>query len=663
MFCRNARRALSFFNLHKIGNAHIGALTLIAPIFALMTIEPRAAFAQQTLLAREIAASEGVEIVIKNPRGRVSVTAADEARGKVSVRAELPGGASAGDVKINGSGALIEIAVETREKNAARVDLILRTPPRSKVRIETTSGAVDLVGDIARAAVSTTTGTLRADVPVDNLRYDFHWTASRPRVFSEVRLAEPKERRGGRFELSGELKADKSKEPNAGEETSDAANVESNGDNKSAPPPKNEGTTFVARHFRLPFRRRAAKSETGTTSAQAASIEFATERGLLLFGVSDPALVPSDLRERQLTEAARAIIRSGNEGLIEDIHRVSPRFVDEYAARLPHRRDLAPQLRERAADTEVNAANRNALVASRAANAATQQLIRFNASVTDEHGRAINNLTAQDFTLFENNERRQITSLAPTNAPFNLVLILDVSGSVEERLDLIRKAARSFVAAAGAQDRIAVITFSDDVKLISDFTSDKSLLNARVNDIEAGGATALYDALAYALLDTIKQLHGERIGVVVLSDGDDNRSFIPFPSVLEAVVESGAIIYPLYVPSGLTPEGHAPAPLTTLDPTRTRFLSLTSRAEEEGRKLAEASGGTYFPITRLDELPRAFADVVAQLRTAYTITYASAPSPNTGVRRIKVRVNRPNAEVRLSPAVELNSADAASPQK
>jgi hypothetical protein len=84
---------------------------------------------------------------------------------------------------------------------------------------------------------------------------------------------------------------------------------------------------------------------------------------------------------------------------------------------------------------------------------------------------------------------------------------------------------------------------------------------------------------------------------------------------------------------------------------RTRYLTLTTRAEAEGRKLASASGGVYYPITRLEELQRAYDDIVAQLRMTYRVTYASN-SAGQRERRVRVRVNREGASVRLSPVVE-----------
>lgn len=561
---------------------HTSLKILCASLF--VCLAPAASRAQG--LQRELAApAGGAEVFVRNTSGRVTIVAApaDEALKGVLLRAETAGRAlTDADVLTKASGGRIEIDVAGAHGERDRIDLALRVPARSRLRIETTSGAVDVSGSLAAVEASTGTGTIRADVPTDALHYNFSWTASRPRFYSEVELGKVKEKRGGRFELSGRL-----------------------GDKKAS-------------------------------KAQRVTLDLTTERGVVVFGV-DAASVPSDLRERQLTEAARAIIRSGNQDLIEAIRRVVPRYVGDYAATLPPA-ERAPTITREAKAAEV-------------ATEIAPRVMRLNASVTDRFGRAVGGLTPADFVVTENGQTREVTEVKSVNTPFNLVLLLDVSGSVEERLDFIRKAALSFVGTVGSQDRVAIISFRDDVQLISDFTTDKALLASRTKEIDAGGATALYDALAYTLVQTLKPLRGERTGIVVLSDGDDNHSFVPLNNVLEVTVESGALIYPLYIPSGLIPANGVPESAATADPVRTRFLTLTSRADEEGRRLAQVSGGVYYPITRLDELQKAYDDVVAQLRTSYTISYRSAAIDAPAARRVRVRVNREGATVRLSPAV------------
>ena len=344
-------------------------------------------------------------------------------------------------------------------------------------------------------------------------------------------------------------------------------------------------------------------------------------------------MVPPDLRERPLTDAARAIIRSGDGPLMDAIRKVSPRRFGDYARTMPAPRS-EPALVTLRPPGEI-------------ATAVAPELVRVNASVTDRHGRAIGGMNASDSPFTRTARKKGLERHAGDRA----VQSGAAAGCVrkcEERLDFIRKAGRDFLNTASPQDRISIIGFRDDIQVISDFTTDRSLLAKRLDDIEAGGATALFDSLAYVLTDVLKPLRGERTAIVVLSDGDDNKSFIPFPAVLEALTESGALVYPLYVPSGLIPEASVPKPTVTVDPLRTRYLTITTRAAEEGQKLATYSGGVFYAIRKLEDLQKAYDDVVVQLRTSYTITYAS---PATSHRRLRVRVNRDGAAVRLSPVV------------
>jgi VWFA-related protein len=478
---------------------------------------------------------------------------------------------------------------------------------------------VDVIGDFEIADVLTNTGTIHADVPLDALKFKFLWQSSHPRFLSDVELPKIKEGRAGAFTISGTLGPDakrkkrKKKEALSSDDTADPADnaakvTASQPDTNAEKPPEKQALV---------------------------QLNFTTQRGVILLNV-DPAMAPNDLRERPLTEAARAIVRSGDGPLTDAIRKVSPRMFGDFARTLPPPRS-EPSLVKLPPPGEI-------------ATSVAPQLMRVNASVTDRSGRAIPGMRNSDFSVYEDGSERKIVDVTPTSEPFNLVLLLDVSGSVEERIDFIRKAARDFLNTASPQDRISIISFHDDIKVISGFSTDRRLLSLKLDELDAGGATALWDALGYTLVYTLRPLRGERTAVVILSDGDDNKSFIPFPAILEATIESGALIYPLYVPSGLIPEGSVPRPSITVDPMRTRYLTITTRAAEEGEKLATVSGGVFYPVKRLEDLQKAYNDVVAQMRTAYTITYASGTDGKSH-RRIRVRANRDGASVRLSPVV------------
>lgn len=557
----------------------------IALISALLAALAVSGSASAQSYKKELDTGGKISLSVKSRSGRVSVIATDEALKTVTIDASSTGAlVDQTDVTAIIKGNTLNIDVRERPAKD-RIDLIVRLPQRSKVKIETVAGSVDVIGNLESAEVTSNTGTIHADVPLEALKFNFMWRASKPRFLSDVELPEIKEKAGGVFTISGKL----------GEEKPD--------------------------------------------KEQRVQLEFITQRGVVLLNV-DPSMVPSDLRERPLTEAARAIVRSGDSQLIDAIRKVSPRMFGDYARTLPPP-DTEPALVNRAAP-------------GRFVSELSPQLMRFNASVTDRNGRAIGGMKETDFTVFENGIERRVTNVAQTSEPFNLVLLLDVSGSVEERIDFIRKAARDFLNTASPQDRIAIISFREDIQIISDFSTDRRMLSKKLDEIEAGGATSLYDALGYVLAQTLKQLRGERTAIVVLSDGDDNKSFVPFPAILEAIAESGALIYPLYVPSGLIPEASVPKPEVTIDPLRTRYLTLTTRAYSEGQQLAAVSGGVYYPIRHLGELQRAYDDVVVQLRTAYTITYASNSRSSTNPR-VRVRANRDGASVRLSPVVGVDN--------
>jgi VWFA-related protein len=269
-------------------------------------------------------------------------------------------------------------------------------------------------------------------------------------------------------------------------------------------------------------------------------------------------------------------------------------------------------------------------------------------NVTDMYNRSVADLEVKDFEVLENGETRDVVSVRPVTAPFNLVLLLDVSGSVDNYVNFIRKAARQFVETMGPQDRIAIVTFNDDVHVVSTFTTNKTELSKSLDTFDAGGGTAYYDALAYTLADTLRPLRGDRTAVVVLTDGDDNRSFLPFDALRSTIQESGALIYPLYVPSSLIAASETAGPDKSIDWMRQKYMGLTAKAEGEGEKLAHASGGVYYPITQLSQIQTAYDDIAKQLRTAYSVTFRSAVADNKTPSRVRVKVKKENAFVRFA---------------
>jgi len=543
-------------------------------------------------LTRPLKLAEGGTVEIVNKYGRIAVkaeTASISAGSSLQAFSTL--GVSDADIQVS-EGVLRTVVTVTPADKRKRIDLILSVSDGINIKAETGAGAIEVAGNVASVEARTDTGTILTDIPDDNLKYQFQWTEARPRYLADFDIAEVKERSAGRFEIKGrrkdEVKSEKLKVKGEDE------------------------PEIVGQRLK-------------TKDRKPVSLNFTTARGIILLNVP-PNEVNSDLRERQLTAAAKAIVRSGDSLLMEAIRRASPKYFGDYARTLPPLR-LEPSFAIKTGQIAIpNASTKTATV-----------------RVTDLRNRAVMDLNAVDFEIVENGKQREIVSVERSTAAFNLVLLLDVSGSVENYVNFIRKAARNFVNTVAARDRVSIVIFNEDVKQLSGFTTDKGKLSESLDTFDAGGGTAYYDALAYTVADTLRPLKGERTAIVILTDGDDNRSFLAFDSLTGSIQESGALIYPLYVPSGLIALA-ASNPNVDLDPMRKKYMSLTAKSAGEGERLAKISGGVYYPITQIGQIQKAYEDIVTQMRAAYNITYRSNTSTDGdgASPRLKIRSKREN---------------------
>ncbi|HBR57289.1 MAG TPA: hypothetical protein DEA22_07450 [Blastocatellia bacterium] len=574
-----------------------------APLLFFLAAAAVSAGAQELVRPLAVKADDFVEII--NKHGRVSVNAAAPSLGLSAnptpgFRA-IAAAISQDEILVQAVGGKTKLTVAPAS-GEKRIDLVVHLPEGVKIRIQTAEGEITLRGQFKSVAAVTETGTVAAYLPPGQFEYEFLWTASRPRFMSEFPLENVKEKPGGKFLIKGKLEIKDDQAAGV------AAAAQADGIGPLPAPEKIEGQGAVT------------------------SLSFTTARGIVLLNIP-VAEVPSNLRERPLTRAAKAIVMGGDAALSDAIRRASPKYFSEFEKTLPRFRKAPGFAARESFPANFSSGERSVIV-----------------RVIDRGNRALSGLGAADFEVTENNLRRNIISVAPVASPINIVLVLDVSGSVDNYVNFIRKAARNFVETVEKGDRIAIVLFNDDVQVLSNFSSDKAVLSKSLDSFDAGGSTAYYDALGFVLSDTLQQLRGDRTAIVALTDGDDNRSFLPFESLFNTIDESGAIIYPLYVPSALiaaTPQNDFNA---AIDPLRSRYIALTSKAQGEGKRLAEISGGIYFPITRLSEIQKAYNDIVSQMRTAYRITYRTegdGPAP-----RVRIRVARPNAFVQLFPQAE-----------
>ena len=286
-------------------------------------------------------------------------------------------------------------------------------------------------------------------------------------------------------------------------------------------------------------------------------------------------------------------------------------------------------------------------------------LVQLNIGVVDKQGNAVTSLSRNDFAIYEDGVRRPILNFEPTEAPFSLVLLLDMSGSTVNFRQQIRGAALRFLDALSPEDRVAVVQFNGKgVKSLLGFSTDRHRIAYAITDLASGaGDTPLYEALKYSL----KELAHEgkrRKAVVVLTDGLDtevrngDRAIVAKASdaevstaikaetnsqvvaVLSQADREGVTIFPLALPSG------DPKRLPLPDPAIT---AMYGAARTRLQLLADRTGGRMHEIRRLDDLARLYAQVAADLRSLYTIAYQP---PNPGSHDGKWREIR----VEIAPA-------------
>ena len=251
-------------------------------------------------------------------------------------------------------------------------------------------------------------------------------------------------------------------------------------------------------------------------------------------------------------------------------------------------------------------------------------------------------LEPKDFVVLEDGVPQEIKFFEAADAPFDLVLLLDLSGSNSKNLKMIRNSAKRFVEAARDVDRIALVTFTDQPALYSSFTLDRKRLKKSIEQMdEAIGGTNFWDSFDWVLKDLVANKDGtRRNAVVVMTDGIDNAlpdvpgpgSSLPFDGLLDKIRNSESIIFPIY--------------LDTEEENVKRYhvpRAAYAQAREQLGQIATICGTTLYRAAKLKDLDSVYAQVVRDLTTVYSIGYRPSNKSLDGKwRTVEVQLlNRP----------------------
>jgi Ca-activated chloride channel homolog len=263
-------------------------------------------------------------------------------------------------------------------------------------------------------------------------------------------------------------------------------------------------------------------------------------------------------------------------------------------------------------------------------------LVSLNVTVTEGIGKYVTDLAAEDFTVFEDGVKQDVTFFTRTNLPIALALLIDTSASMENKLPTAQEAAIGFAKRLRQQDLAEVVDFDSRVVVLQSFSNSVAELEQAIRKTSAGGSTSLYNAVYIALKDLKKVVAKStdeirRQAIVVLSDGEDTSSLLPFEEVLDLAKRSETAIYSIGLRAsepGVSAKGF-------------------KEAEFVMRQFSQETGGRSFFPNQLADLAAIYGQISDELSSQYTVGYTSKnPKRDGSWRRVVVRIVRPNLTAR-----------------
>jgi len=268
------------------------------------------------------------------------------------------------------------------------------------------------------------------------------------------------------------------------------------------------------------------------------------------------------------------------------------------------------------------------------------RVVNLTVAVNDAEGRPVLDLERGDFLVLEDGVPQQVSAAGSHDVPFNLALLMDLSGSTQRDRDAMKEAARRFIGITRPQDKVALYALASDwFQVVERLAADRQKLLKIINGIPPlSGGSPIYDTIVLSYAEEFWARPSERNALIVISDGIDNQiqglrtpSETSFKKLRQAAEGFHALIYPIF----LDPFDKLPPP------------GWSRKAKTQMEELAAATGGRLFAAHSLQDLEPVYAQVAEELRSVYSVAYSPNNQDFNGAwRRIEVRVNRPGVKVR-----------------
>jgi Ca-activated chloride channel homolog len=269
------------------------------------------------------------------------------------------------------------------------------------------------------------------------------------------------------------------------------------------------------------------------------------------------------------------------------------------------------------------------------------ELVALNVTVTDGRQQYLIGLGKDDFAVFEDGKKQDVTFFATTNVPLDLTIMIDTSASMSDKITFVHEAATNFIRTLRKGDRAEIIGFSDRAQVLAPFTGDIPALEAAIDATTPHGSTALYTSLYIAVEDLSRlarqQNDVRRQAIVVLTDGEDTSSLLSFDDLMDVAKRAGVALYTISVIS--------PFDTKKLDESGTKRFN--NESDFALRSLAQETGARSFFPMELKDLNGVYQQIAQELSSQYSIGYMPATYGDGTFHRLFVRVlHHPDARTR-----------------